>query len=88
MDLRLFLENGNAAKLARAVGVPPAMVSQWKTGVRSTSEEKCPLIESATEGSVTVEELRPDLPWHRIPDKTWPHPAGRPVLDFANAGKG
>ena len=39
----------------------------------------------AAGGAVTVEELNPNLPWSRIPDKSWPHPKGRPVVDVSLA---
>ena len=46
-------------------------------------ERHCPAIERWKEGGVTVEQLRPDVTWTRIPDPDWPHPDGRPLLDFA-----
>ena len=74
---------GGARILAQAVGVTPSMVSQWSVGHRPVAADKCVLIERATEGRVTVEGLRSDLTWSRIADPTWPHPAGRPVIDVA-----
>lgn len=50
---------------------------------RGIPPERCPLIERATAGAHTVEALRPDAPWSRIPDPSWPHPSGRPVIDVA-----
>lgn len=60
-------------------------MSQWLTGVRAVPPDRCPAIERATDGRVTVEELRPDLAgrWYRVPDPDWPHPKGRPLLDVA-----
>ena len=80
---------GNQAALARALGVPQSLPSAWA----ADDEEKrrpvplgyCPAIERATAGAVTCEDLRPNEPWRRIPDPSWPHPQGRPVLDFAAA---
>lgn len=50
-------------------------------GFREPSGEMSAAIEQASVGAVTVEELRPDIRWHRIPDPNWPHPAGRPLVD-------
>ena len=74
---------GGPASLARAVQVTPPMVTQWLRGIRSVSPDRCPQIERATSGAVSCETLRPDVRWSRIPDPTWPHPAGRPVIDVA-----
>lgn len=52
---------GGKAKLARAIGVTPAMVHQMISGLRPVSAERCIDIERATEGAVTCEDLRPDL---------------------------
>lgn len=61
-----------------------AQIRQWQHGYaeRKPSFENSVAIERATDGQVTVEELRPDATWLRVKDKTWPHPKGRPVLDF------
>lgn len=51
-------------------------------------DEKCPLLEAATARAgevVRVEELRPDVKWHRVKDKSWPIAEGRPLADFAGA---
>lgn len=45
----------------------------------------CVAVESATDGVVTCEDLRPDVRWVRIKDKAWPHPQGRPLVDHAPA---
>jgi DNA-binding transcriptional regulator YdaS (Cro superfamily) len=63
------------------------LISQWACGSRPIPAERCPAIEQATDGEVTCEEMSPTEPWRRIPDKTWPNPKGRPVLDFASAMK-
>ena len=74
---------GSAASLARALSVTPSMVTQWTRGIRGIPADRCPAIERATSGAVTAEVLRPDVAWSRIPDPSWPHPAGRPVIDVA-----
>ncbi len=74
---------GGAAAVARLLGVTPPAVSQWLSGKRQAPVERCPAIEHATAGSVTCEQLRPDVRWVRVPDPTWPHPDGRPCVDVA-----
>jgi len=64
MELSKFLSQRNAViDLARAVGVAPAVVSQWKNGVRRVPPSRCPAIEQATGGAVRCEDLRPDVDW-------------------------
>lgn len=63
---------GGTVALADAAGVKPPTVSQWLTGIRRVPLERCPLIESATRGAVTVEELRPDVDWAVIRGRTPP----------------
>lgn len=69
--------------VAAAVGVNEQYLYQCLTRRRPAPPDRCPDIERATAGRVTVEELRPDIRWQRIPDPTWPHPAGRPCIDVA-----
>lgn len=52
---------GGQAALARAIGVHPSLPNQWISGHRPIPAERCPDIERATLGTVTCEELRPDL---------------------------
>lgn len=43
------------------LGVTRSAVTQWlTTGVPA---ERCPVIERATNGAVTCEDLRPDVDW-------------------------
>lgn len=58
---------GGQAALARALGVSPAVVNQWVSGVRPVPIERCVAIERATAGAVTRRDLRPD-DWRDI----WP----------------
>ncbi|MBS7348693.1 MAG: helix-turn-helix domain-containing protein [Comamonas sp.] len=62
--------------------VPPQLIGQWSDGSRPIPSARCPSIELATGGAVTCDELLPNLTWYRIPDAAWPHPLGRPALDF------
>jgi len=75
--------HGRQTEIAAAIERQPQLVWQWARGVRRVPSDLCPGFERATGGAVTCEELRPDEPWRRIPDKAWPNPKGRPVLDFA-----
>ncbi len=77
----LIQQLGGPSAVARIVGCKTPSVIEWRK--RGIPAERCPLIERATLGAYTVEQLRPDASWSRIPDPTWPHPAGRPVIDVA-----
>ncbi len=64
MNLSEYLSKlGRGASLAKAIGAPPVLISQWKTGKRPIPAERCPEIEKATLGAVRCEELRPDIDW-------------------------
>ena len=86
MDLKTYVdqERGRQTSLANAIQAQPQLVWQW-ANVRQVPEDRCAAIERATDGAVTVEELRPDLTWVRVADKAWPHHKGRPLLDVAKA---
>ena len=71
----------NHTDLASRLGVSKAAVSQWFSG--RPPADRCPSIERATAGRVTVDQLRPDVRWVRVTDPTWPHPEGRPCIDVA-----
>ncbi len=58
---------GNARKLARDIGVTPAIVSHWRSGARVVPVTRCVDVERATGGAVTRRELRPH-DWSRY----WP----------------
>jgi len=72
--------SGGATRLASLLGVSLQRLSNW--GERGVPSGYCHAIELATGGRVTVEELRPDLPWGRMPDPGWPVVGGRPVLEI------
>ena len=65
MTLKTYTSNkrGKAAELAKKLGVPTVLISQWANGVRQIPAERCPEIEKATLGIVRCEELRPDIDW-------------------------
>lgn len=73
------LLNGQS-RLAEAIGVKPPTLQQWLNGKRPVPDGKCAAIEKATGGRVTVDAISPGG-WARIPDSTWPNPAGRPVRE-------
>lgn len=65
----------SVAELAKAIGVTdPAQVRQWRSpnSTRKPSPPYCVLIEKATAGKVTRQDLRPD-DWR----ETWPELARR-----------
>jgi DNA-binding transcriptional regulator YdaS (Cro superfamily) len=67
MQLKEYLDHrGRVNELSELIGVPAALVSQWKTGVRQVPAERCPAIEKATHGAVRCEDLRPDVDWPYI----------------------
>lgn len=72
---------GGTSAVARMAGVSAPTAHGYR--VRGIPAERAPAIERATLGAWPVERIRPDAPWHRVPDPTWPHPAGRPVIDVA-----
>ncbi len=83
MIQQAVLQAGSQSALARSIGASQQEVWNWLNGLRRVPLERCPAIERATHGATLCESLRPDVCWARIPDPTWPHPAGRPVIDVA-----
>ncbi|WP_410055240.1 transcriptional regulator [Providencia rettgeri] len=65
MTLKTYTSNkrGKATELAKKIGVPVTLISQWANGVRQIPAERCPEIEKATAGVVRCEDLRPDIDW-------------------------
>ena len=76
----LITSLGGPTAVARMLGIKPPSVIGWHG---KPPPDRCPDIERATEGSVTCEEIRPDVRWIRVPDAEWPHRAGRPCIDVA-----
>lgn len=60
---------GSATKLANVLGVTTQAVCFWRNGNRQIPAHQCPAIEQATNGLVTCEELRPDIPWGVLRNK-------------------
>ena len=62
---------GGPSALARALGIKPPTVSEWRVGARPVPIERCVAIEQATGGEVRRWDLRPE-DWYRI----WPELIG------------
>lgn len=69
MKLTKYLETQTISKsdFSKNIDVSSGMLSQWLSGHRPVSPEKCVAIEKATQGQVTRKDLRPD-DWMNI----WP----------------
>jgi DNA-binding transcriptional regulator YdaS (Cro superfamily) len=52
---------GSQAALARALGVTPQLVHQWRTRTRPVSAKQAIAIDRVTSGVVSKEQLRPDI---------------------------
>jgi DNA-binding transcriptional regulator YdaS (Cro superfamily) len=77
MNLAKYLEKKRISNIAFAdsVGVSTGMVSQWLSGHRPVSTDKCVLIEKITEYEVKRQDLRPDDYWLHWPDLKAPKKA-------------
>lgn len=74
---------GGQIALARLLGVSASAVNQWVKGIRRIPEAQCPDIEFFS--GIRCESLRPDVNWLRSHDFYWPHPGGRPLIDYSRA---
>jgi hypothetical protein len=68
----------------RGVAKSDAQIRQWQHGYadRRPNPDNRVALERATGGKVNVEEWGSDCKWKRLKDRSWPHPDGRPLLDF------
>ena len=76
---------GGPTVIAGVLGIRPPSVISWRGQIPAN---RCVQLEKSMGGGysgITVERMRPDLPWRRVADKRWPHPKGRPCLDIARA---
>jgi hypothetical protein len=66
-----FKKNGRGylTVFASSINAFTSDVSNWSNGIRPVPAERCPVIEQATNGLVTCEELRPDIPWGVLRNK-------------------
>lgn len=69
MNITEYLEKSgkSASALAKNLGVSPAIIFQWRTGIRPIPVGRCIEVERVTNGAVTRRDLRPK-DWHLI----WP----------------
>lgn len=74
---------GSQAALARRLHISASTVNEWVQGARQVPTAQCVRVERITQGRVTADALRADVNWLRIPDPSWPHPKGRPLVDLA-----
>lgn len=77
MNLNQYLNQPNISKIdfANNLKVTNGMVSQWLSGHRPISPEKCLAIENYTKRLVKRQELRPDDYWKIWPDLPEPKKA-------------
>lgn len=78
-----FFGNSQRAMGAALGGIAQSVVSEWLVGDRPVPEQRCAQIEYLSGAAVTCEELLPSHKWVRVRDRTWPHKAGRPLVDVA-----
>jgi DNA-binding transcriptional regulator YdaS (Cro superfamily) len=52
--------------VAERLGVAPALVAQWKAGIKRPSVELAIELEVVTDGWVRVEDSRPDINWQAV----------------------
>lgn len=65
---------GGLTSLAKLLGVSAPTVHEWKTNKRPVPVLRCVSISKATNGAVTLQDLRPD-DWQKI----WPELAQAPA---------
>ena len=64
-----------AKDFAASIGIPGALLSQWRNEIRQIPLDRCYAIEQATAGAVTRKDLRPD-DWMNI----WPELADKETV--------
>lgn len=84
MHLKEYIQSGqgNATRLAAAIGVAPTYLSQMASGERGVSAARARLIETATNGDVMRWDTRPK-DWNLI----WPELIGTPKAPKLNGVK-
>lgn len=73
---------GGPGALASLVGVAASTPTMWLERGNVPPRHR-PGIERALHGAMSVEQFGDDVVWRRIRDRAWPHPAGRPLADYA-----
>jgi len=91
MNLHDYLrlpDSHSVAVLRTLIGAQSdAQIRQWEHGYagRRPNPANRAALERVTGGKVNVEVWGEDCKWKRIKDRAWPHPDGRPLLDFEQA---
>lgn len=65
-DYMAISPHGEGVRLAKAIGVHPKRISEFKYGQRKPLPEQCVALSNATGGKVTPEELNPDVDWKAV----------------------
>ena len=73
---------GGRRALAEAIHTTGGFLWQIAAGRRPCPPYLAVAIEAQSAGQVPVEQMVKTARWHRIPDPAWPHPGGRPMLDY------
>jgi len=71
---------GGTGKTASALGVTGDAVRKAASGSMAIPTEWAVFFDFTTSGTIAAEELVPRVRWARMPDASWPAPAGRPVV--------
>ena len=61
MDMRTYLKTTTQAEFASSIGVTQGTIAHWLSGRVVIPAERCWGIQAATNGAVTVHDLRPDI---------------------------
>lgn len=75
------LARSQRADVARLAKCSEGHLRNVSYGLRPLTPAICAAIERVTAAKHCVETLLPDERWMRVPDKKYPHPNGRPVVD-------
>jgi len=61
---------GGVTEMAKKLGISTQAVYQWIRGERQVPAERCPQIERLTAGAVRCEQIRPDVEWSVLREKS------------------
>ncbi len=61
---------GGVTEMAKKLGVSTQAVYQWIRGERQVPAERCPQIERLTAGGIRCEQIRPDVEWSVLREKS------------------
>ena len=83
--LKHYVSAHGLTPTAGVIGVSVQRLGNWLD--RGIPMDQCAKVEVSLGGAVAVEDMRPDINWLRVKDKSWPHPKGRPVIDVGAPAK-